>query len=125
MFTRLKRWLRRLRQFSYLYEVRQLSRELYLRRVKEEFMEELFIQKQEKINRLLGCVQSLPATVSRTTLRPEDLRPERVIQSTEMLIAAYSADFDERQHRYEQTGKMDRQESALTKAPPSEGDDHA
>ena len=118
-----KRRERRRRRLLYEDEISQLRRELLVLHLHQELAEYVLIDKQEKINRLLLAIESLTPTTRRATgLCEKDFRREKIITTIAKIAHDYSADFEDRQSRYEQTGRLNRQECALTEAPPKQDD---
>lgn len=123
MIKMLRRWI--LKRRFVQEEIAPLRREISVLRTHSEIAEHVIQQKQLKINRLLLAFERAvvhPAAVKSSGLLESDLRPEKVIATIPDMIARMSSDFDDRQRVYEQTGWRDRQERALTEAPPAKED---
>lgn len=125
MLQRLRKAFRRARlRLAYREEVTHLRRELIVVYQRMQATEELFIAKQQKINRLLTHLKALNTGIAdpkNPVIRPEDLRGETVILSFDAMLKQLAEDFEQRQAEYEASGNRDRQERVTTlQTPPDD-----
>lgn len=114
-----KWWRRHLGREFYKAEIRELRRNLIMQGVAYQAMEELYREKQKKVNRLLDVMIRMGAGTStlaeqkgasRADLRHESINPG----GANATLREYSDDFQRRQNEYEETGTFSRQERAGT-----------
>lgn len=113
------RWRRK--RLSYINENLELRSFIRAMGVRQEAVEELLRDKQEKILRLQAAIIHFNAAHHpgiRT--RQHDLRPERIISSADDWLREFANDFEARQQEFERTGCYDRRDRVSTDPGPED-----
>lgn len=110
------------KRLSYINENLELRAILRTMGVRAEAVEELLRDKQEKIVRLQTAIALFNQTHHPGVrgIREHDMRPERILSSSDEWLEKFSRDFDARQQAYENTGNYDRRDRVSTKPGPED-----
>lgn len=113
VFSRYRRW--RQKRLSYLNENLELRSFIRAMGVRQEAVEELLRDKQEKILRLQAAIIHFNAAHHPgVKTREHDMRPERIITSADQWLEEFSRDFEARHREFERTGNYERRDRVST-----------
>lgn len=120
LWRRYQTW--RKKRLSYINENLELRSFIRAMGVRAEAVEELLRDKQEKIVRLQTAItlfnQAHQPGVR--AIRQHDMRPERILSSSDEWLEKFSHDFEARQEAYEQSGDYDRRDRVSTNPGPED-----